>query len=361
MDLNEIKRALDETVVPLRERIKAAEMNLIDVAQKLAGLGEGRGGGIRGGESLGALLVKHDALAQFRAGARSVRAEIPDLDVKAALLSSVADAAGGYPVPPQQVLPAPLRPPRFWTALASTPTGSNALQVVDMTAAGGAAATPEGQTKPEMTNTASPRLVPVDTIAVHKTLSYQLFEDVPALQTFLQSELQESCNDAMDVACIAALKATSTAYVPATGGTVIDAVLDVIGAIYTAGGNGVVIGLSPGDWISMLTAKDNNNSYLVNPLQGLINGVAGATIAPTNAVAPGEFVAAASPAGAFVALRKGLSFEWSREHATNFTQNLITFLTELRAATVVQQARLVYTGPLVPPPPPLAAKARPAA
>jgi hypothetical protein len=57
-----------------------------------------------------------------------------------------------------------------------------------------------------------------------------------------------------------------------------------------------------------------------------------------------------------VALRSGFSFEWSREHASNFTQNLITLLVEMRAATIVQQEKLVYTGPLLPPPAPLKAK-----
>ncbi|MEX3960904.1 phage major capsid protein [Paraburkholderia sp. EG286B] len=355
MDLSEIKAMLDSSFGDIKtfqrkleDRIKAAEVGLIDLGQRFAGLGEG--GIVRGSDarSMAALILKHDALATFRAGARTVRADVPDLDVKAALLSTVADAGNGYPVLPQQVLPAPLRPPRLWAALASTPTGSNALQVIDMNPEGGAAVAPEGSTKPELVNKPSPRLVPVDTIAVHKTLSWQLFEDAPALEGFLQSELLESCNDAMDAACVAALEANSTEYTPAAGGTVIDAVLNVIGAMYGAGGNGIVVGLNPLDWIGMLTAKDSSGAYLVNPLQGLINGVAGATIAPTNAVPQGEFVAAASPAGAFVALRKGFAFEWSREHASNFTQNLITFLMEMRAATVVQQVKLVYTGSLMP-------------
>jgi HK97 family phage major capsid protein len=335
-------------IAALNGKLNDQGTSLIDLGQKLAGLGEG--GIVRGSDarSMAALILKHDALATFRAGARTVRADVPDLDVKAALLSTIADAGNGFPVLPQQVLPAPLRPPRLWAALASTPTGSNALQVIDMNPEGGAAVAPEGSTKPEMTNKPSPRLVPVDTIAVHKTLSWQLFEDAPALEGFLQSELRESCNDAMDAACVAALEENSTEYTPAAGGTVIDAVLNVIGAMYGAGGNGIVVGLNPLDWIGMLTAKDSSGAYLVNPLQGLINGVAGATIAPTNAVPQGEFVAAASPAGAFVALRKGFAFEWSREHASNFTSNLITFLMEMRAATVVQQVKLVYAGSLLP-------------
>ncbi|WP_429551423.1 phage major capsid protein [Paraburkholderia sp. MM5477-R1] len=356
--MSEIRRALDETFGKYGNDIAALKTQMIDLQQQWAAKSEGgwfRSGGDAG--SMAALMLKHDALAQFRAGARTVRADVPDLDMKAALLSSVGNPTGGYPVPPQQVLPAPLKPPRLWSSLASTPTASNALQVIDMMATGAAAATAEGATKPEMTNAAAPRLVPVDTIAVHKTLSFQLFEDAPALQGFLQAELVESCHDSMDAACVAALEANSTTYVPATGGTIIDAVLNVIGSMYGKGGQGIVIGLNPLDWIGMLTSKDANGSYLVNPLQGLINGVAGATIAPTNAVAQGEFVSAASPAGAFVALRAGFSFEWSREHADNLIKNLVTLLVEMRAATVVQQAALVYSGPLVPAePPPLAAK-----
>ncbi|CAD6553506.1 phage major capsid family protein [Paraburkholderia metrosideri] len=327
------------------QQIESMQSSVIDLSQKVLREPGRIGGGAH--DSLASLLCKHDALMQFRNGAERVRAIVPDFNIKAALLSTVVDP-NGFPVPPQQILPVPLSPPRLWTALASLPTGSNALQVIDMDPEGAAAITPEGQLKPELVNHPSPRLVPVDTIAVHKTISFQLFEDAPALQGFLEAELRESCNDAMDAACVAALEAHSTPYTPEAGDTIIDAVLNVIGELYGRGGNGIVIALNPRDWVGMLLAKDQSGGFLVNPLQGLINGVAGATLVPTNAIARGTFVAASSPAGAFVALRSGFSFMWSREHDKNFVQNLVTFLLEMRAATVVQQSALVFTGGLHP-------------
>ncbi|WP_028207960.1 phage major capsid protein [Paraburkholderia nodosa] len=368
MDMGPVKQAFDETVAPLRERIKAAETNIIDLGQKVAGGREWRGSG-SGGESLGALVVKSDMLERWKSGdSRVVRTEVP-LDLKAAILSNVGDAAGGFPVMPDfQVAPS-LAVPRFWRALWSRPTSSNAIETVTATPGGatGADAVSEGALKPEAGLSYGPSTVPVSTIAYWALCSKQLMDDSAAFAMYLDGEMRNGLDAKIDGEVIngsgvaphmEGLVGASTPWVPAAGSIGFDQLISAVVMLRANGASKVVIGTSIADYLATMLVKTSTGEYVISPGANLL-AMIGAVIVPCSAVPAGNFTAVGTPEGCYIALRNDIVVEVSREDSDNFRKNLVTTLVEARLALVVQRPSLCLYGPLVPAvAPPLAAKAK---
>lgn len=340
----------------LLEKVNAQDINLIDLGQKLAGLsGDAGFKGSGGTRSLGALAAK-DLFDKLEGGhgPASVKAFF-DVETKA-VLSTLGDAAAGFPVAPDSQLVTPIILPYFWTALASVPTTSNAIEVIRTDFTNAAAEVDEGALKPESTNAFSTELVPVSTVATWKLASMQVLDDVPALQGFIDTELRDGVNQSTDRAVLSGagganrikgLMKAGTLQDGAAGSNLLDTVLGVVAALQAKGATRVVVGLNPVDIIGMATMKDTSGAYLMNPLSPL-TGVLGARFVPSAAIPAGQYVAAATPQGAYVALRQGMSVAVSREDRDNFVKNMVTLLAEHRLALAIPRPDLVLYGTLVP-------------
>ncbi|SAL24868.1 Phage capsid family protein [Caballeronia terrestris] len=356
-----ITKALTD-IAALRETSDKHGVNLIDLAQKLAaGGGEWRTGAGNSGaaSSLGALVVKSDLLNRWKTGdARVVRADVP-LDLKAAILSNVGNPATGFPVPPDiQVAPS-LQVPRFWRALWSRPTSSNAIETVTSTPDGatGADAVKEGDLKPEAVLTYAPATVPIATVAYWALASRQLTEDSAGFQLFLNGEMTNGLDAKIDDEVINGsgvsphmngLVRLATPFTPGEGGIGFDALVTAVVTLRSQGASRVVIGIGVADYLSTMLVKTADGSYVLSPGVDLLATI-GASIVPCSAVPAGNFVAVATPEGAYIALRNDVTVEISREDRDNFIKNLVTTLVESRLAVIVQRASLCLYGPLAAP------------
>lgn len=357
----------------LTEKVNSQNVNVIDLAQKVAGLSDGglRGGG-GGRESLGALLAKSDFAERWAHGngEKSVRIAFENYSIKAAP-PILATGTGAYPVLPVQQLVQPIVLPRFWSSLATVNITTAAIQTIDGTfdnQAGPQAG--ENTLKPQSGTTFSPVLWPAQTIAHWQLASKQVVDDVPQLADFVDLEMREGLQAAIDTQVIGGdgtgfnLKGIMTGgtMVDGTTGTALDSVIMAVAQLQAAGATKVVCGLNPLDIAAMRIAKGTGSgTYLLNPLAPL-DGVPGATFVPVSAIPQGSYVAVATPQGAYVGLRQGVTMEISREDRDNFVKNMVTFLVEARLALVLQRPSMCLYGSLVaPPPPPLATKAKSAA
>ena len=365
MDMTEIRKVLDEKFGEvrkaqdgLRDRIQGAEVNLIDLGQKLAGLTDpGRviGSGSRG-ESLGALVTKSNLLTEWKGGngAKVVRAGFDTYDIKADLAPLVS---ANFPGQAQQVLVPPIILPRFWSSLASLPTTANAVQAIGGELTNNAAVQyPEGSLKAQSTIGFTDTLFPVCTIAHWILASRQVLDDEPALRGFIDTQMRDGLNEKIDREVLAGdgqpgnltgLLTAGTVLDGVAGDNKLDAVLIAVATLLAQGATRVVVGINPLDVIAMATMKDASGAYLMNPLVPLA-GVLGASFVPVAAIPRGSYIAVATPQGAYVALRQGIVLEVSREDADNFRRNLVTILTECRMALVVQRPELVLHGSFAP-------------
>ncbi|QBQ97866.1 phage major capsid protein [Paraburkholderia pallida] len=345
-----------DDMTKLMEKVSGFDVNLIDLGQKMASFDPSeRAGRRRGNRSLGSVAAQ-ELLDGYKSGngPASVKAFF-DVETKA-VLSSIGDAAAGYPVPPDQQLVAPIVLPYFWTALASVPTTSNVIQVVRATFTNAADEVDEGALKPESTNEFEPENVPVSTIATWKQASLQVLDDVAALQGFIDTELRDGVNQSTDRAVLSGagganrikgLMKAGTQQDGASDGNLLDTVLGVVASLQAKGATRVVVGLNPLDIIGMAIMKSVDGSYLLNPLSPL-TGVLGAQFVPSAAIPRGQYCAVATPQGAYVALRQGMSVAVSREDRDNFVKNMVTILAEHRLALAIPRPDLVLYGTLVP-------------
>ncbi|SEJ87374.1 phage major capsid protein [Paraburkholderia diazotrophica] len=362
-----ITKALAD-IAALQAKSEQHGVNLIDLAQKVAGRLEGGSGGGAGGgsETLGDLVTKSDMLTRWKSGdARVVRAEVPfNLHSKAAILSNVGDATAGFPVMPDfQVAPS-LAVPRFWRALYSRPTSSNAIETVTATPGGatGADAVSEGALKPEASLSYGPATVPVVTVAYWALCSRQLMEDSAAFGMYLNGEMRNGLDAKIDAEVIngsgvaphmEGLVSASTPWVPAAGSIGFDQLISAVVTLRANGASKVVIGTSIADYLATMLVKTSTGEYVISPGANLL-AMIGAVIVPCSAVPAGNFTAVGTPEGAYIALRNDIVVEVSREDMDNFRKNLVTTLVEARMALVVQRPNLCLYGPLTPPVVPLA-------
>ncbi|CAG4926189.1 phage major capsid protein [Paraburkholderia saeva] len=359
MDLTEIKKALDETFNPIKERLTKLEANTIDLGQKLAGRTEGLSGVVGEGyrETLGALAAK-SLWEKWEGGngATRVKVSLNDVSTKA-VLSSQADPANGYPVAPQQQVVTPIILPHFWSSLSSVPVTSNAIEVVKADFTNNAAVVAEAALKPESTNGFSSELSPVVTVATWKLASRQVLDDVPQLQGFINTELRDAVNQTVDTQVLSGsgiggnltgLMTGGTQVDGAAGDNRLDTLLGAVASLQAMGATRVVVGLNPVDLIAMATMKGSDGQYMLNPLAPL-TGILGASFVPSAGVPAGQYVACATPQGAYVGLRQGITVEVSREDRDNFVKNMVTMLSEMRLALVIQRPELVFYGALVEP------------
>ncbi|MBN3805625.1 phage major capsid protein [Paraburkholderia sp. Ac-20336] len=216
---------------------------------------------------------------------------------------------------------------------------------------------PEGSLKKQSTLSFADTLFPVATIAHWILASRQVLDDEPALQGFVDLQMREGLQEKIDREVLTGdgqpgnltgLLTAGTALDGVVGDNRLDTVLIAVATLQAQGAQRVVVGLNPMDIIAMATMKDASGAYLMNPLVPL-SGVLGASFTAASSIPRGSYVAAATPQGAYTALRQDVTLEVSREDADNFRRNMVTLLTECRMALVIANPELVLHGSFVAP------------
>ncbi|WP_027796567.1 phage major capsid protein [Paraburkholderia acidipaludis] len=345
-------------IAALAEKVNGQNVNILDLGQKFAGLSEhgfSRGASGAGRASLGALLAKSDLLTRWNHGngPKSVRVALEGVNIKADTITS-----SGFPVQPQQELVQPIVLPRFWNSLFSLPITTDSIQTVDGDLENNAAPQQgEGALKAQSSTTFTPTLWPAQTIAHWQLASRQVLDDVGALGEFMDLSMREGLQAAVDQQVITGsgtgydLKGVMTGgtQMDGTSATALDSIIMAVANLQSQGATRVVCGLSPLDIAAMRIAKSSGSgTYLLDPLASL-NGVPGAVFVPVAAIPQGQYCAVATPQGAYIGLRQGVTVEVSREDRDNFVKNLVTVLVECRLALVLQRPSMCLYGALVAP------------
>jgi HK97 family phage major capsid protein len=222
-----------------------------------------------------------------------------------------------------------------------------------------AAEVAEGGSKAESALTFSLIQDPVRTIAHWLKASKQVLADAPALEAYINRRLLHGVRNRLEYQLlrgngtspnIAGLSASGrhTAYTPVTADTALTSMNKAKYAVIAADENPDVFILNPADWgalerslISSGANVDAGVSYLAT---GLTPNVWGLPVVTSNNVESGKFYCMASMATQLF-VREGVTVEMGYVN-TDFTQNLVTILAEMRAALAVFRPAAVQYGDL---------------
>lgn len=345
---------------------KAAETGAVmsarlsDVEQKLV-----RGDSYGGPEIIetwGAQVAKSEEVKWLRSDWRGrVR-----IGVKAVMTSATTDAAGSagdllVPHRPAGVIGMPRRTLRMRQLFAAGRTTGNAIEWPKQTQrATGAATQTEGETKGQSDLRFDLVTWPVRTIAHFTVASKQILDDVPALQSIIDSELRYGLADVEDHQLLngsgsgtdlLGVYTGATAFAPpfeAVGvdWTLVDILLQGIAQVDNADFEADGIVLNPLDWRRIQSIKDESGRYIGGgPFSAeQVARLWALPVATTKAMSAGDFMVGAFQQGAQIFDRQEATVEISTEDGDNFRRNLVTVRAEERLALVVKHASAFVKG-----------------
>lgn len=237
------------------------------------------------------------------------------------------------------------------------PTVSNLISFLRFTAdaaADGIQITAEGATKGEMEYDPLVVQVPVTKIAGFITFSEESLDDLVGLRAWLASELPEAYlrvedeyifNDATY-----GINTLASAWVPDGAINSWDTLISAIAQVENLDNYANAIFVSPDGKKELLRNKDLINGLYTYPLPTGDTGMslAGVPIYSSSIFDGNEFlVGDFSSSAVTYHLRKDMQIKYSEEHASNFTQNLVTVLIEGRGAIAVRKPYAFVKGDLV--------------
>jgi HK97 family phage major capsid protein len=346
----------DQTDVHMSE----VKSQLAEIEQKMArGFGSLRG--VTGSEtkSWGDQIVNSPSFQGFIDGAAtSARIEVKTVST----VGSGSTFAGPMIAPDyrQDVVGLPQRRMTIRQLLAPGQTNGNLVYYPKMTARqSNAAPVAESGAKPQSDFALTQASAPVRTIAHYMQTTRQAFDDAPALQSLIDSELRyglaiteeaELLNGDGTGQHLLGLLPQASAYSAAfavSGETLIDrlalAMLQVDLALVPA--TGFVI--NPTDWMKAKMLKDADGKYILGPPSSSAPAVLwGLPVVPTPAMAAGSFLCGAFDAACQIFDRMSVEVLISTEHGSNFTNNEITIRCEERLAMAVKRPPALVTGTL---------------
>lgn len=380
MDMTEIRRALEETfcavkdaqsktaeeiraeLKALADRVAGQDVSLIDLGQKLAGLSENGRQETRA-ETIGEYFVKSDAFRGIQGGnSNSARARVTldgeQLKAVAPIYETINP--NQYPVAAQQ-LPT-IRGPgvnSVWVRdmLPQGQTSSNMIEYPQEKAAQlNADYQIEGQLKAQSDLSFEMKQAPIVTLAHWILASRQVLDDVPQLQSYINTRMIYGLRMKEDAEIlagdgaashIAGLITQASVYNPAdaTWNTA-DNVRMMMAQIQAQFYQPTMAVLNPLDWAALQLLKDGNGAYLFgSPLAPVSPRLWNLDVASTYAMPQGNALVG-DGRQAMVWDRQALTVEVSREDSDNFRRNMVTILVEERLGlSVFAQGAFAY-GPL---------------
>jgi HK97 family phage major capsid protein len=380
MDMTEIRRALEETfgavkdaqnktaeeiraeIKALAERVQGQDVSLIDLGQKLAGLAE-NGRRETKADTIGEYFVKSDAFKGIQGGnSNSARARVTlegeQLKAVAPIYESIDP--NQYPVAPQQ-LPT-IRGPgvnTIWVRdmLPQGQTSSNMIEYPQEKAAQlNADYQIEGALKAQSDLSFEMKQAPIVTLAHWILASRQVLDDVPQLQSYINTRMIYGLRMKEDAELlagdgaaghIAGLITQASVYAPADAAwNTADNVRMMMAQIQAQFYQPTLAVLNPLDWAALQLLKDGNGGYLFgSPLAPVSPRLWNLDVSATYAMPQGNALVG-DGRQAMVWDRQALTVEVSREDSDNFRRNMVTILVEERLGlSVFAQGAFAY-GPL---------------
>ena len=290
--------------------------------------------------SWGEAFVTSDAFRNYVGAGTSARVELPGgletreaggLETRAAITT-----ADGVVVPYLYTPKGPAVASPLLDVSGHLVAGSNAVSWVQWAPNPPSAApvVAEGTAKPEATMTATPTSDTLDTYAHWKEITRQALEDIPQIQSIVETRLRQGIMRSLETAIVTALGAA--AIPPATvalGGTLLAAIRTGIATVQTNGYAPNAVLLNPAD------AADIDLSVMGGTLNGpVVNGslwglrpIASPDV-PAGTAYVGDFAT-----GVVVFDRGTTSVYLTDSHADNFIKNILLLLAEIRALVTVPE------------------------
>lgn len=330
----------------------AMQGRLVGVEQALAALKLEPDQGKR--RTLGRLVTENADVKAFIAQGISARGRVR-MEIKNAIMEFTSGGSGTGAneiiIPqrvPEWITPAN-RTLRIRSLLQAGRTVSNAIDFVQETGfQNNAAPVAEGETKPESSLEFTLRTAPVRTIAHWVQASKQVLEDIPQLESYIDTRLRYGLRLVEEEQLLSGdgtghnllgLIPQATPFDLARrkpGDTRMDIVRRAMTQLRISEYQPDAIVLHPTDWEDIELTKTTFGQYIrANPGSLLPPTLWGLPVLDSTSLAPGEFMVGAFGMAAQIWDRDDATVEISTEDRDNFIKNMVTIRAEERLALVV--------------------------
>ena len=275
-------------------------------------------------------------------------------------LTSGDGAAGDLIVPQRQpgIMRQPDRQMTIRNLLTVGRTTSNSIEYVQETGfTNNAAPVAEGAQKPESSLEFTLQSTPVRTIAHWIQASKQILQDVPALQSYIdtrmrfgleiEEETQILSGDGTGQNLLGLIPQATPYDVSRTkpGDTRIDIVRRAMTQVRLAEYRADAIVLHPSDWEEIELTKTDEGAYIWANPRGLLGPTLwGLPVIDTTAVEEGEFLVGTFQMAAMLWDREDAVVDISTEDRDNFIKNMVTIRAEERLALEVSRPEALIYG-----------------
>jgi HK97 family phage major capsid protein len=365
-----ITKALAD-IAALREKSDAHGVNLIDLAQKLAGAsGEWRGssGGGTSRDTLSSIITKAMEGGEIEAfrnkGTSHLRLALGDVMTKAVAPIYEGTDPNQFPIMPDRrpgIVAPGAAPLRIRSLLPTVRTTSGIVEYVREKAAQLNAdyQLTEGALKPQSDLSFELDQRAVVTIAHWMLASVQVLADSAGLTAYLQQRLLFGLKLKEDAELLvgdgtqgklSGLLLNSTAF-PGGDGTSIDAIRAAVTTLSLSGYTPTGCIVNPLDAEQIDLAKTATGEYLTGGPSTSSGSLWQVPLVQSTSMPQGQFLIADFGAGTTLFDNQQANVLFSREDADNLRRNMVTVLAEERLCLIVWDKAALVSGPFAAPPP----------
>lgn len=303
-------------------------------------------------KTLGELVVENKDLKAFLAGGMGAKGRVV-VDVKNAITSlGSGQGAAGEIIRPDRLttwIAPPNRTLRIRDLLPAGRTVSNAIEFVQETGfTNSAAMVAEQALKPESSLEFTVLTAPIRTLAHWMQASNQVLEDIPQLQSYIDTRLRYGLALVEEEQLLAGdgtgqnilgLIPQATPFDHSrrkAGDTRIDIVRRAMTQLRLSEYQADAIVMHPQDWEDIELLKDTTKAYIWANPRGLLSPTLwGLPVLDSTSVAPGEFLVGAFKIAAQIWDRDDATVAISTEDRDNFIRNMVTIRAEQRTGLTV--------------------------
>ena len=225
----------------------------------------------------------------------------------------------------------------------------------------GAAATAQGSALTQSDFDITATSVNVEKIGTFMTLTDEMLQDTPQLTSYLSARVPEKVLSEEDDQILngdgtganlnglftdgAVFSDTAAGIGTVTSANEYDVLVVALAQLAASNYQASAIMLNPADMHKIALLKSTQNEYLRQQLySGLQPQIMGVNIVKNTAVTAGNFILGDFNQATQLWVRENLSIEFAREHASNFTSNLVTVRVQERVALTNYQPNAIVRG-----------------